>query len=482
MHIKDQKRAIVNRLVGGPPDTLPPLCDFDEPWRSIYRRATRVGCRTEAEILLFNTTAHIQDPEERRACILDLCDLLPGDDVFTFYPSLEEMASQFPSVDWLWPSWIPRGMLTLFGAAPGAGKSLVALDLARRLIHGGAFPDGAPIPCPGASVLIVDAEGAPALLNQRAAAWEIDRRRLFLMLPPDPQSLIDLADPGQQDRLRDMCRLLEPALVVVDSLAAATARGETSIQGARAILGFLASVARDGDLALLVIHHLRKRPRASSPGGAPARSGPAWSAPPGYASAPHVVADDLRGSSHISAAARSVLALSVVAQAPPSPVLSELEAASGAPGPASAAPAAGPRPDLDGLRRFEVVKTNLCRHPPPLGLAFEGHDVPVPTLRYTGYVEPPPPPTQIDLCTRWLYQHLAAAGEPVKPAHVVRAAAGAGFHRRTLYRARQALAGFVVDLGTNAHDPHKRWALAPARPHERPSPHEAPPSREAPPS
>ena len=43
-----------------------------------------------------------------------------------------------------------------------------------------------------------------------------------------------------------------------------------------------------------------------------------------------------------------------------------------------------------------------------------------------------------------------------------------------LYRARQALAGFVVDLGSNAHDPHKRWALASA-----PSPpHEDPPSQE----
>jgi hypothetical protein len=47
----------------------------------------------------------------------------------------------------------------------------------------------------------------------------------------------------------------------------------------------------------------------------------------------------------------------------------------------------------------------------------------------------------------------------------------------TLYRARQALAGFVVDLGHSAHDPHKRWALAPA-----PSPpREDPPSREPPP-
>ena len=79
-------------------------------------------------------------------------------------------------------------MLTLFGAAPGAGKSLVALDLARRIIAGEPFPDGAPVPNPGSNVLIVDAEGAPALLNQRAEAWRMDRRRLFLRLAPKARS------------------------------------------------------------------------------------------------------------------------------------------------------------------------------------------------------------------------------------------------------------------------------------------------------
>jgi hypothetical protein len=451
MDTQAQMQAIVDRLVGVPPETLPPPWHLDEPWRSIYQRTTRVGSRTEAEILIWNATERLRDLEERRERTRDLCDLLPGDDVFTFFPSLQEMAGQFPSVDWLWPAWIPRGLLTLLGAAPGAGKSLVALDLARRIIHGEPFPDGTAIPCPGGNVLIVDAEGAPALLNQRAQAWDIDRRRLFLMLPPDPESLIDLADPDQQDQLREMCRLLEPTLVVVDSLAAATPRGETSIEGARAILGFLSSVARDGDLALLVVHHLRKR----------TRSGPARSAP-------QVVADDLRGSSHLSAAARSVLALSLPPPRParsgpgPAPAAELAPAGELAPaaGPASAPPQAGPPSGLGELRRLEVVKTNLCRHPPPLALIFEGENVPVPTLRYTDYVEPPPPPTQLDLCARWLLQFLAEAGQPVKPAGVVRAAADMGFPRPTLYRARQALAASILDLGSSPHDPHKRWTLA----------------------
>ena len=347
------------------------------------------------------------------------------------YPSLHDMSHQFPPVDWLWPSWIPHGMLTLFGAAPGVGKSLVALDLARRIIHGHPFPDGAPGSYRGGEVLIVDAEGAPALLNQRAQAWHIDSRRLCLMLSPDFDGFIDLAQPRQLEQLRRMINDIRPALVVVDSLAAATSSGETSLQGARAILGSLSNLADMFDTAFLVIHHLRKR----------ARSGAA-------ATAPQVAIDDLRGSSHISAAARSVLALSLVPTSPAFPL--------------------SPSPPPSPLRRLEIVKTNLCSHPPPLALHLEGENVPVPTLRYSAWVEPPPQPTQLDLRAQWLLQFLAAAGAPVKPVDVVRAAAGEGFPRATLYRARQALTGRVMDLGNSPHDPNKRWTLAaePTAPHE----------------
>jgi hypothetical protein len=234
-----------------------------------------------------------------------------------------------------------------------------------------------------------------------------------------------------QGLLREMCHDLRPALVVVDSLAAATSRGETSIEGARAILGFLTGLARDHDMGMLVIHHLRKRA-----GGSRARFRPA--------------ADDLRGSSHLSAAARSVIAMSLATSLP-----------------ANAGWAVGDRgeilfqgPGYNGPRRLEVVKTNLCRVPPALEVVLEGEDGAVPTLRYAQAPADEPPPTQAARCARWLLDHLAAAAEPQKPAEVVRAAQAAGFTRFTLYRARRALAGAIVDMGRNPNDPKKRWARA----------------------
>jgi hypothetical protein len=434
MDTRAQMQAIVDRLVGAPPESLPLAFDLDEPWRVIFARATRARDWDDAETIIWRATRGFDDQRHLAAALLEL---LPGEDAFSPYPSFHEMSAGIPDVDWLWPSWIPRGMVTLFGAAPGAGKSLVALDLARRIIHGEPFPDGAPVPCPGSNVLIIDAEGSPNLLSQRARAWDIDSRHIFLMLARDPSGLIDLDNPKEQFRLIDMCDPIRPSLIVIDSLAAATARGETSLQGARATLGVLSLIARKLNIAFLVIHHLRKGAGSGAAG-----------------SSPHITAGDLRGSTHLSAAARSVLALSWVGALPAPPIASP--AAPVTPG----APALRAQTPFDGPRRLEVVKTNLCRHPPPLGLIFEGQDVPVPTLRYTELVEPPSQPTHVELCARWLFQFLTDAGEPVKPADVVRAAGEAGFPRPTLYRARQALAGWIVDLGNSPHDPHKHWALA----------------------
>jgi hypothetical protein len=404
-------RCCVARLTGVP-HTLPPD-GLAEPWRALYARLTRARDRREAEAQLHQALDHIPLGEQLAA---RLATFLPADDRFAPFPSLLDIAPGLPPVEWLWPSWIPRGMLTLFGAAPGAGKSFVALDLARRLIHGLPFPDGAPSPCPGANVLVVDAEGTPALLNQRAEAWHTDRRRLYLMLAARPDAGIDLDSPDDRQTLHTMCRHLQPALVIVDSLGAASAHGESSLEGARHLLGFLAALAADGNLAILIIHHLRKASRLSpSP------------------TAPRIAADDLRGSSHISAAARSVLALTLP--------------------PASASPA----------RCLKVVKTNLCPYPPPLLLTLEDVGAAVPRLLYSPAPDVPWQPTLVDLCAGWLLDLLAACG-PMHPRDLIPLAVAAGYPRPTLYRARQALAGLVLDLGNSRFDPAKRWTLAPSPP------------------
>ena len=274
-------------------------------------------------------------------------------------------------------------------------------------------------------VVYVDAESVLQVLNQRARAWGLDRSRLYPLLPPDPYGLLDLGSERHQDLLADLVDSVGPDLVIVDSLSAISLKGENNIEDVRQVLAFLAALAREFDTGLLLVHHLRKQH--------PLRS-----------QRSRVTAEDLRGSLHIIATARSVLALSLVPTAPP-----EEGAGEGT-----------------WLRRLEVVKSNLCGPPPPLGLCIEatsGGDPTAPALRYT---EPPVPyrsPTQADACAAWLVELLAAAGEPLKPKQIVQAARQAGFGRSTLYRARRTLGDRIAETGQDARDPTRRWSLAPEK-------------------
>ncbi len=442
-----QIQAVVDKLTGRELSAAQAL-DLDDPWRTLYRRVQPVDHPGLYERELWKASAGLED---RNGLIQTVLHSLPGPAAYSQFRPLDELTANLAPVTWLWPGWLPRGMLSLLGAAPGAGKSLLALDLARRVIHGEPFPDGAPsvngVPflngaparAPRTKVVYVDAEAVPQIQNQRAEAWGMDRSRLYLLLPPERYGLIDFCQEEDQDRLVQMAYELQPHLVVIDSLGAVSGRGENKVEDVRDILAFLSAVAREFDLALLLIHHLRKPGKAHDR----IRNGGL------------VTADDFRGSSHIVAMARSVLALSIIQD--------------------------GPQPDRNGPRRLEVVKTNLCRYPEALGVVFEEPVPPpdparpardtgdpaapptdwdaVPVLRYTAAPRPYREPTQADACADWLLETLRQAGQAMRPKEILALAREAGFTQGVVYRARHRLIGQVID--TEAHrSPRNQWALA----------------------
>ena len=409
--------VIADRLAGQLQGIVRPS-DLDEPWRTIFGRVEPVDDLDMAERVLWKATDGL---EERNRLVEVILEAMPVPGVG--FPSLEELGESLPPVAWLWPGWIPRGMISLLGAPPGAGKSLLALDLARRIIHGSAMPS-APADGEGdrtehfrpGNVVYVDAEAVPQIQNQRALDWGMDRSKLYLLLPPDVYGMIDFGQDSHRQKLVHMVQRLAPDLVIVDSLSSITAKGENSVEEVRDVLGFLAAVAREYDVGLLLIHHLRKRGSSLPQAGVSDAIGP----------------DDFRGSSHIVAIARSVLALSVVQ--------------------------VGPVPDPNGPRRLEVVKANLCRHPPPLGIVLQETGG-VPLLAYTLPPVAYRPPTRTDSCAEWLLALLGEMGEPLKPAAVIELAWEEGFKRGVVYRARKHLEGTVIDTDTK-HSPNNRWALA----------------------
>lgn len=326
------------------------------------------------------------------------------------FPTLAEIGDNLPPVSWLWPLWIPRGMLSLLGAYPGTGKSYLALDLARTAIHGGAWPDGSPVARTG-PVIYVEAESIPQVTNSRAIALGVDRRQLYLVMAEEGR-LLDLTKPYWQDHLLNLVDTVRPSLIIVDSLTSVSSVGQNSVEETNELLMYLVGLARMGDCGLTAIHHLRK------PGN-------------GQLALPGVTIHDFRGSSHIVAMARTIFGLSVLQTS-------------------------GKGFTLNGPRRLDMCKSNLGAYGDPLGITLiEAGD----SARF----EYGPAPSwdsadsSADTAEAWLLRYLQDNG-PTKPADVVAAGIEAGYGERTIYRARKAL-GDVVQNSHGRQNARNRWML-----------------------
>ncbi len=150
--------------------------------------------------------------------------------------------------DWIWPGWVPRGVLTLLDGDPDMGKSTLAIELAAHVSRGtviqvppppppAAEPDtrrrqrqSAPVVAPPPpppprrppeSVLLLSAEeDAARVLRPRLDAAGADIGRVFLLNHPPghPERPVQL--PQDTQALRAAVERHRVALVVIDPLMA----------------------------------------------------------------------------------------------------------------------------------------------------------------------------------------------------------------------------------------------------------------------
>lgn len=402
-----QIQAVADKLAGLPGRVE--ASKLQEPWATCWRALDQAADGNGHAALTAALSAH----PEREQIVELILSAKPG--YTPQFQSLQELARSLRPIEWLWPGWIPRGMLTLLGAAQGSGKSFLALDLGFRIIHGKGFPDGAPVPRAGAPIIYVDAEMVPQILNERAEHYQVDRSRLYVMLP-EAGEMIDLGDPKYQERLGEMCVTLQPELIIVDSLSSIHSKGQNNVEDVRALLGFLTQTANDYNLGLLLIHHIRK------PGG-------------GQQSMLqfNLGMEDLSGSGHITAMARVVMGLHVVQT--------------------------GPEFDPNGPRELKMLKTNLGPYRDSLGFEFAPLQ---PRGVYLKWLNTAPEtfrePTKLDEVVDWLEKQLMTASEPQKPKDLVDRAVEMGYSRALLYRARELLTGKVRNTaGRKSPDNCWKW-------------------------
>jgi hypothetical protein len=153
-------------------------------------------------------------------------------------------------VRWLWPGWLPEGVLVVLDGDPGVGKSTLTVDLAARLSRGELA--GRPV----TTILVNGEDTAEHTVRPRLGRAGADLDRVVLWKFDHSFSL-----PKDIDRLREAIREHGAGLLVIDPLTAflgadASAAGDQTVR--RALMPLI-RLAAETSCTILIVRHLRKQ-------------------------------------------------------------------------------------------------------------------------------------------------------------------------------------------------------------------------------
>lgn len=163
-------------------------------------------------------------------------------------------------VEWLWETYVPRGMVSMLVGHPGVGKSTMLLDIAARMSVGRGWPDGTPMDGPmrvGLGMVEDDLRRVtvPRLLAAGAALGNV------VAMGGKPTSVGEMAVrlPADAMRLEAFIRLHRLAMLVLDPITAYMGdRDSNAQQEVRDSIQPLSGVAERTNCAILLSNHTSK--------------------------------------------------------------------------------------------------------------------------------------------------------------------------------------------------------------------------------
>ena len=163
-----------------------------------------------------------------------------------------------PETVWLFP----RGHLSVLASDPGAGKSMLMANVAADLSRGGRVIGGKEEPA--RRVLYLNGEAGKALFDARfrLGGWAFNADNLKVVHLEEAQAseiAFELDSEKGRQTIEALVESARPDLLIVDSLIAFFSGDQNDAQAVRDVTVFLKRLAAKYDMAVCLVHHLRKR-------------------------------------------------------------------------------------------------------------------------------------------------------------------------------------------------------------------------------
>jgi len=311
------------------------------------------------------------------------------------FATVEDLDKILSAVEWLWEKWVPRGFVTMIAGDPGSGKSWQALDLVRMVTAGDPWPLTTERRDP-ARAIWVEAEASQQLLMERSKTIGVQRSMLNIpMFDDDLLGQPDLFNEHHLEQITNMVVAIKPQMLVLDSLGGSNTKGENKVEEVRPPLAYLAALSRDNNIAVVVVHHLRKL---------------------GPNDDMEIAINRVRGSSAISAYCRSMI---------------------------------GVRRLRESVNKVAVFKSNLvARFPLALNVTSEYEGDNIKSMQYAQWQAPAPKRNKKELCAEWVLQQLSANKNGIELHALIELGQAVGYSRGNIYSAKDVLGDQIAVTGT----------------------------------
>jgi len=168
-------------------------------------------------------------------------------------------------IEWVWPSWLPRGVVTIMDGNPGVSKSTLVADLVARLSRGLGWPDGQPMARAERILWITTEDDSGRVLRPRIEAAGGDPGMVLFVR----SEVVFPTVAGAFTELLVQCAASAGGLglVVLDPLFShieATVRTIADAEMRRGVMNPLTESAEAASTAVLVVRHFNKDTSASA--------------------------------------------------------------------------------------------------------------------------------------------------------------------------------------------------------------------------